>query len=81
MRITATLMLVAMAGLFLLSRQFLDLHPGQFQDLAHIAEGGLQHLEQQVLDADLGALMIDTEGRGLLQHVTADGVESFHQYR
>lgn len=27
MRITATLMLVAMAGLFLVSRQFLDLHP------------------------------------------------------
>ena len=27
MRLTATLMLVAMAGMFLLSRQFLDLHP------------------------------------------------------
>jgi hypothetical protein len=33
-----------------------------------------------MLDADLGPLMVDAEGRGLLQHVTADGVESFHQY-
>ena len=61
--------------------QLFNVDLGHLQDLAHVAQRGFQHLEQQVLDADLGPLVIDTEGRGLLQHVTADGVESFHQYR
>ncbi|MNY69166.1 hypothetical protein D3C86_2070620 [compost metagenome] len=61
--------------------QLFNVDLGHLQDLAHVAQRGLQHLEQQVLDTDLGSLVIDAEGRSLLQHVTADGVESFHQYR
>ncbi|MNF65893.1 hypothetical protein D3C84_476720 [compost metagenome] len=61
--------------------QLFNVDLGHLQDLAHVAQRGLQHLEQQVLDTDLGSLVIDAEGRSLFQHVTADGVESFHQYR
>ncbi|CAJ1827550.1 hypothetical protein CDAIGKPJ_01724 [Aeromonas salmonicida] len=60
--------------------ELVDPDVGPLEDLAYIRQGGIQHLEQQVLDADLRPLMVDAEGRSLLQHMTTDGVESFHQY-